>query len=116
MPGFTLLDPAVLTGVGSAIAAFITGRVTKRDDRISALETEVEECRKRDARFVVVEAGFRMVVGEMVRKDPRNQVLRLCGDLLNRELGPAPADFADLLSKIDDATPDYEPPFRSPKL
>lgn len=118
MPWYSsLLDPATLFGAGGGggLLGFLAGHVKTRNGRIAALEEEVEECRKRDARLIVVEAGFRMIVGEMCRKDPKNQVLKLCGDLLNRELGPAPSDFEDLIHKLDEVAPDYEPPFRAPK-
>ena len=103
------LDPGAWLGAaggGGGLLGFVAGQVRSRSRRITKLENEVEACRKRDARLVVVEAGFRMIVGELVRRDPDNQALKMCGDLLNRKLGPAPegvAGFEDLLRKLDEA-------------
>lgn len=97
---FALVDPAWLiggTGGGGALA-FVGAQFHR-------LSSEVKECRNRDARFVVIEAGFRLVVGEMQRTNPNSAALRLCGDLLNRKLGPAPdiSDLTTLLTALDDA-------------
>lgn len=100
----SLFDPSIWAGAGATAIAFVGGRVTKRDARINKLEAEVEECRQRDARFVIIEAGFRMVVGEMQRDNPNSVALQMCGDLLSRKLGPAPSlgDFSELLAKLDE--------------
>lgn len=103
---FEWVDPQVwltASGGGGGLLGFIAGQVRSRGRRIAALEREVQECRKRDARFYVVEAGFRMVVGEMQRKDPDSEVLKQTGDLLRQafgELSPAPTEFEDILKQI----------------
>jgi hypothetical protein len=96
-----MLDPAALLGggAGTTVLGFVAARFHK-------IEKEVRECRRRDARFVIIEGAFRMVVGEMRRNDPANEVLQRAGDLLNQAFGeqsPAPSDFKDLLGKIDEA-------------
>jgi hypothetical protein len=96
----TLLDPAVMLGGGggTTVLGFIGAQLHRQGK-------EIKECRERDARFVVIEAGFRMVVGEMARTNPNSPALQMCADLLNRKLGPAPVDvdgFADLLRKLDE--------------
>lgn len=107
MPGLLtpLFDPAVWAGAGAAALAFVGGRVTKRDARISKLEEEVEECRKRDADVLILTAGVRLMVGEMKRRSPGSPALQMFGDLLNRRLGPPPSidEFAELLKQIDQA-------------
>lgn len=89
---------------GAGVLGLVAGNMKMRHGRLAKLEREVEECRHRDARMKVVEAGFRLVVGEMVRENPNSPALRMCGDLLNRKLGPVPHDmagFQDLLNDLD---------------
>lgn len=112
MSGFfeRLVDPAVWgTGAGAAALGLVTGHFKTNRGRIDRLEKEVEECRRRDADFRVVAAGFRMVVGEMQRENPRSPALQMCSDLLNRKLGPPPTidDFVDLVNQIDEVSPNY---------
>jgi hypothetical protein len=92
--------PTLAAGGSGATALGLVGAKFHRLDR------EVKECRARDSRFVVIEAGFRMVVGEMQRENPNSIALQMCGDLLNRKLGPAPSmgDLTDLLKQLDDIT------------
>lgn len=94
-----LLDPSlVAAGLGGSGALGFVGAKFRR------MEAEIRECRARDSRFVVIEAGFRMVVGEMQRKDPQNETLQRTSDLLNKAFGnPAPSfgDFDDLIRAID---------------
>jgi hypothetical protein len=109
----TLFDPAVWsTGIGGTALGLVTGHFKTNRGRITKLEKEVEECRERDADFKVLAAGFRMVVGEMMRENPMSPALQMCGDLLNKKLGPPPTidDFADLLAQADERAPDYVPP------
>lgn len=109
----SLFDPAVLTtGLGGTVVGLLTGHFKTNRGRIARLEKEVEECRQRDADFKVVAAGFRMVVGEMMRDHPQSPALQMCGDLLTRRLGPAPTidEFTDLLKQVDQAVPDYTTP------
>jgi hypothetical protein len=104
----TLFDPAMwTTGVGGAALGLVTGHFKTNRGRITRLEKEVEECRERDADFKVLAAGFRMVVGEMMRDNPHSPALQMCGDLLNKKLGPAPSidEFAHLLNQADEASP-----------
>lgn len=103
------LDPAAWsTGIGGAALGLVTGHFKTNRGRISKLEQEVRECHKRDADFRVFAAGFRMVVGEMARDNPNSPALKLCGDLLNKKLGPPPSidDFADLIKQADEVHPD----------
>lgn len=98
------LSAELLAPVGTGIFAFVTGRVTKRDARISALEQEVEECRKRDGDVVVIKSCIRVLMGDAMRREPGNEAVRMCADLLNRRLGEnakEPDDFQDLLNQID---------------
>lgn len=102
-----LLDPTswfAAAGGGGGLLGFVAGQVRARSRKLSMLEAEVQACRQRDARMVVIEAGFRMVVGELVREKPNSSVLQMCGDLLNRRLGPTPEGvdgFEDLLRELD---------------
>jgi hypothetical protein len=101
-----ILNPAVWSGAGSAAVGFIAGHLKMRHGRMARLEKEVAECRKRDARVHVLEAGVRMVVGELLHRDPGNPALRMFGDLLAREVGPVNLDlneFMELLNKVDEA-------------
>ena len=105
----SLADPALWgTGLGGTVLGLVTGHFKTNRGRIAKLEAEVEECRKRDADFKVVAAGFRMVVGEMMRDNPQSPALQMCGDLLARKLGPAPTidEFTDLLKQADEADPE----------
>lgn len=107
------MDPTIWApGLGGGIVGLVTGHFKTNRGRISKLEQEVEECRQRDADFKVVAAGFRMVVGEMMRDHPKSPALQMCGDLLTRRLGPAPTidEFTDLLKQVDSAVPDYTVP------
>lgn len=115
MAGFWqwVLDPGTWgTGVGGTALGLVTGHFKTNRGRISKLEKEVEECRERDADFKVLSAGFRMVVGEMMRENPNSPALQMCGDLLNKKLGPPPSidDFANLLQQADKADPHYVAP------
>lgn len=105
----TFLDPqAWSTGIGGAAIGLVTGHFKTNKGRISKLEKEVDECRKRDADFKVLGAGFRMIVGEVMRENPTSPALQMCGDLLSRKFGPAPTidEFADLLKQADEASPE----------
>jgi hypothetical protein len=97
-----MIDPAWLLGTtgGGSVLAFVVGKFHRQDK-------EIKECRERDARYVVFEAGFHLVVGELVRTNPNSDALRMCGDLLNRKLGPAPdiTDFSTLLTQLEDVPP-----------
>lgn len=104
MPGIldliTTFDPTTVIGTlgGGGILGFVGAKFHK-------LDVEVQECRKRDANIVVVMAGVQLLVGKLERDDPDSIELRMFGDLLNRRLGPPPSvdDFADLVSRIDEA-------------
>ncbi len=104
MPFF---DPQFWTGAGAGgvtgALALVTARFTNRTSRLAKLEAEVEECRKRDSRVLVVEACFRVVMPELVRKDPGNQALTLVGDLLKRSapIDPTAALPAEWMVLID---------------
>jgi hypothetical protein len=91
------------TGAGTAVLGFIGGHVKVRTGRLAKLETEVAECRKRDADFEILKAGVRMMVGEMKRSNPSSPALQMFGDLLERRLGPPPPidDLQHLLNEID---------------
>lgn len=109
----TVLDPSLWGGAGGGAAiGLVTGHFKTNRGRIARLEKEVEECRQRDADFKVVAAGFRMVVGEMQRENPKSPALKMCGDLLSRKLGPPPTidEFTDLLKQVDESVPDYQRP------
>jgi hypothetical protein len=104
-----VLDPGTWgTGIGGTALGLVTGHFKTNRGRISKLEAEVHECRKRDADLHVVKAGVRLLVGEMVRDNPNSQALKMFGDLLAQKLGPAPTidEFADLLKQADEADPD----------
>lgn len=104
-----VLDPSTWgTGVGGTALGLVTGHFKTNKGRISKLEKEVEECRARDADFKVLAAGFRMVVGEVMRENPKSPALQMCGDMLNRKFGPAPTidEFADLIGKVDEVAPE----------
>lgn len=106
----SLTDPSQWAiALGGAVAGGATGLFKTNRGRIARLEKEVEECRQRDADFRVVAAGFRMVVGEMMRDNPHSPALQMCGDLLNRKLGPPPTvdEFSDLLNQADEVDPQY---------
>lgn len=110
MAGFwaSVLDPSVWgTGVGGTALGLVTGHFKTNRGRITRLEKEVEECRERDADFKVLAAGFRMVVGEVMRDNPRSPALKMCGDLLANKFGPPPTidEFTDLLKQADVADP-----------
>lgn len=106
-PLAALLDPTVLFGGGGGATAlaFVAARFHR-------LEKEVRECRKRDVDMAILSAGVRMMVGELSRELPSSQSLKLFGDMIAEKLGPPPSieDFADLLRKVDNAAPDYQPP------
>lgn len=91
-------DPATIGSLlgGSGVLGFVAAKFHK-------LDSEVQECRKRDANIVVVLAGVQLLVGKLERDDPTSVELKMFGDLLNRKLGPPPSveNFADLVRKID---------------
>ena len=105
-----LLDATFWQGVGaggiSAAVASATTFLTRRHGRLSRLEDEVAACKRRDARMLVVEAGFRLVVGALARREPNSPELRMCRDLLNKHLPLSQLDcnltaFGDLLNSLD---------------
>lgn len=111
MAGFwqTIVDPQLWGGTaGGAFLGLVTGHFKTNRGRITKLEQKVEECRKRDADFQVLGAGFRMIVGEVMRENPNSPALKMCGDLLSRKFGPPPtvADFADMLKQADQVSPE----------
>lgn len=106
----TLLDAPLLLGgsTGTGVLAFVVARFHR-------LEKEVRECRRRDADVRIIMAGVRVMAGEMRRELPKSQALAMFEDLCMRRLGAPPDidDFVDLLRKVDEAVPDYEPPRRA---
>ena len=107
MPWGFLTDPSLWTGAGGGgVIGLVTGVVTRRTGRIAKLEAEVEACKERDARVIVIEAGFRLVVGGLMRERPNSPELRMCADLLNRVLPLKPGEtdlsaFKDLMAELD---------------
>jgi hypothetical protein len=94
------------TGGGVALISAISAIFTRRNGRLARLEREVEACKQRDARMLVVEAGFRVLVGALARREPESPELRMCRDLLAKHLPITAADrdlsgFEDLLAAID---------------
>lgn len=68
----------------------------------AGLKAEVEACKQRDARMVVLEICFRMLLSELIKLDAQNSVLVQVKLLL--EAGPLPPDSNEmdhLLSQID---------------
>ena len=66
------------------------------------LRAEVEECKKRDARVMVIEICFRMILSELIKLDSHNAVLVQVKLLL--ECGPLPpqsAEMDELLGRIN---------------
>ena len=103
--GLLTLPIFLAGGVGTTALGFVGAKFHK-------LDSEVKECRARDSRFVIIEAGFRMVVGELGRIVPDNAVLAQTGDLLNQAFGdktPQPSDFNDLIAKLCDQEATHEP-------
>lgn len=116
MPWYSaLFEPGLWAGTGASALAFVGGRVTKRDARIKKLEDEVEECRKRDADWKLLRVGVQVMVEETRRERPNSPALRTMSSLLGQAFGPTPtlAEFQELIGKVDEATPNYEPPFRA---
>ena len=89
-------DLSFWQGAGSgAVAALTTlaGPILhRRSGRLGRLEREVEACKKRDAEFIVVKAGFRLLVGIVSREMPNSPELRMCRDLLDTRLPLTEAD------------------------
>lgn len=92
------LDPAVV--FGSAGGAGLLGLVGAKFHK---LETEVRECRKRDANVVILMAGVRMMVGEMRREIPDSHSLKVMGEIFGKAFGPPPSadELANLLHQVD---------------
>ena len=96
-----LLDPTVLFGAGGggSLLAFIGAKFHR-------LDTEVKECRQRDADVLVMIAGVRVLAGKIQKDEPDCVELRMFNDLCARRLGPppkTPSDFEALLDRIDQA-------------
>ncbi|MDP8994028.1 MAG: hypothetical protein M3N07_03445 [Pseudomonadota bacterium] len=97
----------VFSGGFAAAIASATAIFTRRSGRLARLEQEVAACKRRDARMLVVEAGFRLVVGALARREPDSPELKICRDLLNKHLPLTDQDrdlsgFADVLGQLDD--------------
>jgi hypothetical protein len=118
--GVTLPTSDFLFGAGATFIPFVVAwwrtrsnrelRAQKLYDRIMAqvhaenadLRAKVDECERRDARVMLFEICFRMLVAEMIKLDPSNAVLVQVKLLL--EVGPIPpqsAEFAELLGQIN---------------
>jgi hypothetical protein len=102
-----LLNSQFLFGAGgTGVLGFIGGHVKSRGKRITAMEKEIAECRKRDADVIVLKAGMRILVGKIKREQPESIELQMFGDLMARRLGPVPEtslDFQELLNQISRA-------------
>lgn len=75
----------------------------------AALKAEIEECKKREARLMVIEICFRMMLAELIKLDHQNSVLVHVKVML--EAGPLPTsntDLDELLNKIDRRMADGE--------
>lgn len=124
MPGFGV---DFLTGMGTAGVPFLAAWFQMRKARIAQesarqeranalyekimgevrsenaqLRAEVEKCKERDARLVLIETCFRMMLAELIRVDSKNEVLVHVKLLI--EAGPVPSDnhdYASLLDKIE---------------
>lgn len=67
-----------------------------------SLRVELETYKQRDARMLIIETCFRMVLPELLKLDPQNSVLVHVKVLL--EAGPLPStteDWTEVLSRID---------------
>lgn len=71
---------------------------------IHDLKEEVNDCRKRDARVLIVETCFRLALPEVLRLDPASGVLGHVKALLEGlPILPNGGEWQDLLDKISDA-------------
>ena len=100
-PFASLVDPTVLFGAGGGggLLAFIGAKFHK-------LDSEVKECRQRDADVLVMIAGVRILATKIQKDEPDCVELRMFNDLCSRRLGPppkTPSDFEALLDRIDHA-------------
>ena len=104
-------DLSFWQGAGSgAVAALTTlaGPVLhRRSGRLARLEREVQACKKRDAEFIVVKAGFRLLVGIVSREMPHSPELRICRDLLDTRLPLTEAEGDPSL--LNELLVDFEP-------
>ena len=79
----------------------IMSEVRKEND---ALKKRIEAFERRDARIYVIETCFRMVLPELIRKDPTNRTLAQVAALLRGiSIDPSDTDWTDMLSRIDAA-------------
>jgi hypothetical protein len=103
---------SIVAGTGTAIVGFIGGVVQQRtsrearfeqrvDQRISELESEVAECRKRDGEVVILRMGMRMIVPEMQRLDRNNVILAQVANALSA-LPEDTDSMASLLGKLNE--------------
>jgi hypothetical protein len=112
-------------GVIGAVAMWLQSRQAKREHEVTregrlqelydsimaefrkendALKKRIERFERRDARIYVIETCFRMVLPELIRKDPTNRTLAQVASLLRGV--PADeheADWTDILDRIDAA-------------
>lgn len=99
-----LLDPSVIGMlVGGSGGVGVLGFVGAK---VKQLDSEVRECRQRDADVLVLIAGVRVLATKIQRDEPDCIELQMFNDLCTRRLGPPPAtagDFQSLLDRIDAA-------------
>jgi hypothetical protein len=69
-----------------------------------ALKSRITAFEARDARVYVIETCFRMVLPELIAKDPRNRTLAHVASLLRGlPVGPNDTEWTDMLARIDAA-------------
>ena len=74
------------------------------DKKFESLEAEVAECRKRDARIMVVETCFRLTVPELQRLDPTNLTLRQVAALMLSLPTPEnEGEWLEFVTRLDEA-------------
>jgi len=81
------LDGGFWAGVGAGAApvlGLVGAAMSRRNGRLARLEREVEACKKRDAEFVIVKAGLRLLVGLVSREMPLSPELRMFRDLMDQ--------------------------------
>lgn len=76
-------------------------RIMERAEaRLAELEVKVTECETERGEMQAIKLCLRLAVPELIRKDPRNVVLKTMGDALERSFGPVNADIGQLQSLL----------------
>lgn len=102
----------IITGLAPTLVRMTGGRakrleamenriMEKVEARNKVLEEKVAACESERGEMDTIKLCLRLAVPDMIRKDPRNPLLQLMGDALERSFGPVNADIHHIRELIE---------------